>query len=260
MGSQRIDELLALCRTGTADEQYNAIFELEELGVREAVPVLLTLVSSPDSDVRVGVASALGTLGSCTSVAPALLSLLEDSSDVVRLMAIQSLDALGCTESVPHLIRRLAVDPDGLVRLQAAETLGELKDRAALPSLTAALRDPDAGVRSYAAESLGQLGERGVMPELRALLAVDQDPMVRASVFQALYALGDDEALASLLDGVDGVDDLLASVMLTLVARVMRPEHAALIRSRLEALMRSRPGLETEAQSLLSKLPGPAPG
>lgn len=260
MGNQEIETLLTLCRTGTVEEQCKAIVELEELRAREAVPVLLTLVSSPELGVRANVAHALGALGTCGLVAPTLLSFLDDPEDMVRFYAIESLEVLGCTESVPRLIQVLATDPDGLVRLQAAEALGELKVRAALPSLTAALRDPDAGVRSYAAEALGQLGERGVMPELRALLAVEEDPMVRASVFQALYTLGDDEALASLLDGVQGVDDLFASVMLSKAERVMRPEQAALLRSRLAALMRSRPSLDAKVQSLLSKLPGPAPG
>jgi HEAT repeat protein len=260
MGNQEIEELLTLCRTGTAAEQCDAVLKLEELRAREAVPVLLPLVSSFDPGVRANVAYALGTLGSCETVASALISLLEDPEDMVRVDAIQSLEALRCAECVPHLIRRLASDPDGLVRLQAAETLGTLGDRAALPALTSALRDPDEGVRSYAAQSLGQLGERGVMPELRALLAVEQDSMVRASVYQALYQLGDEQALASLLEGVDGVDDLMASVMLRMAARVTRPPQAELLRSKLQALRRSRPALEANAESLLSQVPGPAPG
>ncbi|WPB76452.1 HEAT repeat domain-containing protein [Archangium violaceum] len=260
MANQEIEKLLTLCRTGTAEEQCKAIVDLEDLRAREAVPVLLGLTSSPDPGVRANVATALGVLGSCESVAPVLLSLLEDPDDLVRVDAIQSLEELRCVECVPHLMRLLASDPDGLVRLQAAETLGVLKDRAALPSLTAALRDPDEGVRSYAAGSLGQLGERGVMPELRALLAAEQDPMVRASVYQALYQLGDEEALALLLDGVDAVDDLTAATMLNMAVRVIRPQQAELLRSRLQALRRSRPGLEGETESLLRKVPGSAPG
>ncbi|HYO73925.1 MAG TPA: HEAT repeat domain-containing protein [Archangium sp.] len=256
MEDQQIETLLTLCRTGTAEEQCKAIVDLEGMRAREALPVLLELVSSPDSDVRASVAFALGTLGACESVAPALLSFLEDPEVMVRVDAIQSLEELRCAECVPHLMRLLSADPDGLVRLQAAETLGVLKDRAALPSLTAALRDPDEGVRSYAAEALGQLGERGVMPELGALLAVEQDPVVRASVFQAFYLLGDEAALTLLLDGVESVDDQTAAILLNMATRVTRPPQAALLRSRLDALMRSRPALEAEAQSLLGKLPG----
>lgn len=259
MEDLQIETLLTLCRTGTAEEQCKAIVDLEELRAREAVPVLLGLASSPYPGVRANVASALGVLGSCESVAPTLLSLLDDPDALVRVMAIQSLEELRCAECVPHLIQHLASDPDALVRLQAAETLGASKDRAALPPLTSALGDPDAGVRSYAAESLGQLGERGVMPELRALLAVEQDPIVRASVYQSLYQLGDEEALAPLLDGVDGVDDQTAAVMLNMAARVTRPQQADLLRSRLQALRRSRPALEGETASLLRKVPGPAP-
>jgi len=260
MDGQGIDALLALCEKGTAKEQCGAIVDLEELRAREALPVLLGLVSSPDTAVRANVASALGKLGSCESVAPALLSLLEDPEALVRVMAIQSLGELRCAECVPRLMQGLASDPDPLVRLQAAETLGTLKDRAALPSLTSALRDPDEGVRSSAAEALGQCGERGVMPELSALLALERNPLVRASVLSALYQLGDEAALTLLLDGVEGVDDQTAATVLNLAVEVMRPHHAALLRSRLAALVHSRQTLAAEAESLLRRVSSPTPG
>jgi vesicle coat complex subunit len=259
MGSQGIDALLKLCRTGTAEEQCRAIVDLEDRRAREAVPVLLGLVSSPDKAVRANVASALGKLGSREAVAPALLSLLEDPEPLVRFHATQSLGELRCTECAPRLVQVLESEPDSLVRLQAAETLGMLKDCVALPSLRSALRDPDEGVRSRAAEALGQLGERGVMPELSALLAMEQSPRVRASLLSALYQLGEEAALARLLDGVEGVDDQTAATLLNMAAEVTLPQHAALLRSRLEALARSRQALAAEAQSLLRRVPGPVP-
>jgi HEAT repeat protein len=260
MEGQEIDTLLALCRTGSAEEQCRAIVDLEELGAREAVPVLLGLASSPDEGVRANVASALGKLGSCETVAPALLSLLEDPEALVRVIALQSLGELQCAECVPHARHALASDPDPLVRLQAAETLGALKDRAALPSLMSALRDPDEGVRSQAAESLGQLGERGVIPELDALLVTEQSPRVRATLLGARYHLGDEAALPLLLDEVEGMDDQTAATVLNLAVEMTRPQHAALLRSRLEALVRSRQALAAEAESLLRRVPDPAPG
>ena len=260
MDGHGIDALLALCKMGTAKEQCEAIVDIEELRAREALPVLLGLVSSPDSAVRANVASALGKLGSCESVAPALLSLLEDLEALVRVMAIQSLGELRCAECVPHLMQGLASDPDPLVRLQAAETLGTLKDRAALPSLTSALRDPDEGVRTYVAKALGQWGAREVMPELSALLALERNPLVRASVLSALYQLGDEAALTLLLDGVEGVDDQTAVTVLNLAVEVMRPHHAVLLRSRLEALVHTRQTLAAEAESLLHRVSGPTPG
>jgi len=254
MDSQEIDALLALCRTDSAEGQCRAIVDLEDMRAREAVPVLLGLVSSPDAGVRANVASALGKLGSCESVSPALLSLLEDPEALVRVNATQSLGDLRCTECAPRLRQVLTSDPDALVRLQAAETLGTLKDRAALPSMMSALRDPDEGVRAQAAEAMGQLGERVVMPELSALLATERSSLVRASLLGALYQLGDEAALALLLDEVEGMDDQTAATVLNLAMEVIRPPHAALLRSRLEVLVRSRQTLTAEAESLLRRL------
>jgi HEAT repeat protein len=256
MESQGIDALLALCRTGSPEEQCRVIVDLEAMGAREAVPVLLGLSSSPSKAVRANVASALGKLGSCEAVLPTLLSLLEDPETLVRVTAIESLGELRCGECTARLMSVLAADLDPLVRLQAAETLGTLKERAASLSLISALRDPDEGVRAQAAEALGQLGERGVMPELRAQLAVEQSPLARASLLSALYQLGDEAALALLLDGVEGMDDQTAATVLGMAADVTRPQHTALLRSRLETLVRSRQALAAEARSLLRKAPG----
>ena len=254
MEGQEIDALLALCRTGSAEEQCRAIVDLEEMRALEAVPVLLGLVSSRDEGVRANVAVALGKLGSCESVTPALLSLLEDPEALVRVNAVQSLGDLRCTECAPRLRQVLTSDPEPLVRLQAAETLGTLKDRAALPSMMSALRDPDEGVRAQAAEALGQLGEHVAIPELSTLLATERSPLGRASLLGALYQLGDETALALLLDEVEGVDDQTAATVLNLAVEVIRPQDVDLLRWRLKSLVRSRQTLTAEAESLLRRL------
>lgn len=253
MASEEIDALLALCRTGSAEEQYRAIVDLEDRRAREAVPVLVGLISSTDTGVRANVASALGKLGSCETVAPALLSLLKDPEALVRVNALQALSELRCTECTSLVSQGLASDPDPLVRSQAAETLGTLKDPVALPSLLSALGDPDEGVRSRAAEALGELGEHHVVPELKAFLSIEQSPLVRAFLLGALYQLGDEAALILLLDLVDGVDDQTAVTILHMAADLTRPQHVALLRSKLQTLKRSRQELAAEVRSLLRR-------
>jgi hypothetical protein len=76
----------------------------------------------------------------------------------------------------------------------------------------------------------------------------------------ALYQLGDEAALPLLLDEVAGVDDQTAATVLNLAVEVSRPQHAALLRSRLEELARSRQALAAEAESLLRRVPDPASG
>jgi HEAT repeat protein len=253
METRDIPELLALCRTGSVEEQCRAIVELEELQAREAVPVLLELVSSMDRGVRANVAAALGKLGMCEVVAPTLLALLGDPESLVRGNAIQSLSELRCLECVPQVRQCLASDPDPLVRLQAAEALGSQMDGASLPYLRSALEDEDEGVRAYAAEALGQLGDPAVMLDLRTHVEREQSLRVKASLLGALYQLGDDGALADLLVLVDGLDDQTAATVLNLAAELTRAPHAALLRSKLQALKALRPGLMAEAESLLRK-------
>jgi HEAT repeat protein len=71
----------------------------------------------------------------------------------------------------------LGRSPDPRERAAAARKLGELKAAAALPELTAALRDADGRVRAAAADALGKLGEpaREAVPALRAAIAKEED-------------------------------------------------------------------------------------
>lgn len=254
MGSQEVSALLALCKTGSAEEQRGAIIALEELLAREAVPVLLSLLSSPDEGVRANIAVALGKLGSCDEVMPALLALAQDESALVRVNALQALGDLGCAESAVLLRQLLVGDPDPLVRLLAAETLGVLGDRQALSSLVSALGDADEGVRSYAAAALGRMGEHTAMPAVRAHLALEQSTPVKASLLGALYQLGDDEALAPLLALADEVDSQTAATVLNVAAALSSVRHKPMLRSRLEAISRTRPELAAEVESLLQRL------
>lgn len=260
MDADEVSALIAICRTGTAEEKCRAIVDLEDLEAREALPVLIELVSSSDDGVRANVAAALGKLGSCDTAAPSLMMLLDDADALVRVNASQSLGELRCNEGAHRLRSLLVSDPDPLVRLQAAETLGVLRDRASLPSLVDSLRDPDEGVRTYAAKALGQLGVKDAILELQAHAGMEPSPLVKASLLGALYLLGDEAVLAPLLNLVDGVDDRSASTLLNTAAQWVLPQHTALLRSKLEAIARTRPGLVAEAESLLRRLPGGAPG
>src|SRR5690606_35884078 len=186
----------------------------------------------------------------CDTAAPTLIAFLDDASVLVRVTAIQALDELQCSKSIPQLKRLLGADPDPLVRLQAAETLGALKDAAAMTPLLSALKDPDDGVRSYAAKALGQLGQQEAKAELQDRAAMEQSPLVKASLLGALYQLGDETVWARWLALVDEVDDQTAGTILNGISYLILPHHASLLRSKLEAIGDARPGLAEEAQLL----------
>jgi len=100
---------------------------------------------------------------------------------------------------VPEMISAFesAADDDPRVRHYLALSLGHLGDRAASPTLIAALQDRDPTTRLYAAWALGTLGDpRGVDPLIGKF--GDDDPGVRKMAVYAAGALGDDRALPGL--------------------------------------------------------------
>lgn len=84
-------------------------------------------------------------------------------------------------------------DADVAPRRAAARALADARGaEAALPALTAALRDGDAEVRAQAAQAIERLGPKAApaAADLRDLLAREPQPEVRARVARALSAVG----------------------------------------------------------------------
>jgi HEAT repeat protein len=100
---------------------------------------------------------------------------------------------------VPEMIAAFeeAVDDDPRVRHYLALSLGHLGDRAATPTLIAALDDRDSTTRLYASWALGNLADpRGVEPLLGRF--GDDDPGVRKMAVYAAGTLGDERAIPGL--------------------------------------------------------------
>lgn len=151
----------------------------------EAVDRIETLLqNSPDPDVRVAAAGALGDLGDAESV-PALLGAFDDEEENVRWLAVEGLRKLNAVQAVPRISRVLQQDPSPRVRAIAASALGELGQPAGVPSLRQALQDASERVRQKAAAALLQLAvdnyermiiiaeafrDRGLLSEARQVL------------------------------------------------------------------------------------------
>ena len=108
----------------------------------------------------------------------------------------------GCSEPQPtltggkpagHWVEQLSANPDAKVRKEAAFKLGNVgpADPAALPALTAALKDRDAAVRREAVLALVKFGPsaRPVVPALVDLRDRDRDPKVRGYAAKAVEKL-----------------------------------------------------------------------
>ncbi len=127
-----------------------------------AVPSLAELGTSETAvlPVRLATVSALGHIGSLSALGP-LLELARDPAPGLRVRALESLARVGDPRAEPA-VRAGFEDAEDRVRAAAARAAGLLGLRAALPELTARLRDRFWETRFRAAEALYRLGSPGI--------------------------------------------------------------------------------------------------
>jgi HEAT repeat protein len=150
-----------------AQRRRDAAKRLGELLDPSSMNTLLAAAGDEDSQVRWAVVQTLGILGDVDAVGT-LLSALRDADLLVVDAAAEALVKLG-TPSVKGLIAALD-DPRVDTRGAAVEALGKLKVEAAVPKLTALLKDEarprheQHSVGSLAQAALEQIGALGVTP------------------------------------------------------------------------------------------------
>lgn len=188
-----------------------------------------------DPHVRRYAAWALGELEDSRGVRP-LIEALGDGNAEVRLVAGWALGEIKDHMAIPPLIDLLE-DDDPLVREMAVLALGEIEHPAAVEPLSDAYRR-ESGLREPVIWALGEIGGREAEAEreaifaawgrgswendeiwtgrlgsteasamegdVRALLAAlaDDDPWMRRSAAEWLGCLGDERAVAGLLDAL----------------------------------------------------------
>lgn len=156
-----VPELLRLCRESKDGQvQIDCLVALGELGAREAVPILLERLRSPQGLFRVVAARALGDIGA-------------ESPTVLR----------GLCASVQ--------DPDEKVRVEAIASLGRL--RAATDEVVAAmdagLRDDSAAVREAAIVAVGRVGVADKKVLLRLCSIASDDVGARRRIRRTMSLL-----------------------------------------------------------------------
>ncbi|MGK5684294.1 HEAT repeat domain-containing protein [Actinoplanes sp. URMC 104] len=173
---------------------------LGDLGLREAVPELCTLLTDRDPEVRIVAVRALGRIGDPKAAwrviasldrpdpVPSLLAThafvqmgretevtlsaaLDHPQARVRAVCLDALGLLGATGAVSRMARVLAEDEVLDVRVAAATNLGRLGARGALQPLIDVLDPPHPDrLRAAAARALGDLGSPAAVPALGAHL------------------------------------------------------------------------------------------
>jgi HEAT repeat protein len=162
---------------------------------KEAVPVLMKILTNEKHQVRAGAAWALARIGA-TEAVPILKKALEtDDKSNLHLAAPMALMVLapGNDEyirlSVPNLIRLLD-HKAGLIRREAAMTLAMIgpKSASAVDKLAVTLSDPDPSIRIAALAALAAIGPAatGALPAIIPNLTAAELP-VR---YSAIFAIG----------------------------------------------------------------------
>lgn len=175
---------------GNPWQQARSALVLAQMGCREALPAIISLLERPYTDVRLAGVNALGIVGVPEAIKP-LVGLLPGSSGREARAVLSAL--LRCARGAPELLVPYLQHPYPLVRLVTAAALAELARPTELPALLAAVTDGEAEVRSRVAQALARTGAREATPGL-ARLAADPVWFVRLQAAGALGEIGGERA------------------------------------------------------------------
>ncbi|BDA67148.1 HEAT repeat-containing PBS lyase [Calothrix sp. PCC 7716] len=196
LGSVAIPKLVEILSDDTLDEElrWYAVRILGELKNESAIPVLIELIQTDDSEELKSMASvALGQLGSKAILS--LSSLLADSD--TRFLATQALCYIRNKETILPLLS-VAEDFQVAVRVAAIEALSSFHDSRVLAVLLRSLDDESAQVRRTVVTGLGYRRDlHNSELDLVALLQpklYDSDSRVASAAVVALSRMGDDAA------------------------------------------------------------------
>ncbi|MCK4307846.1 HEAT repeat domain-containing protein [candidate division WOR-3 bacterium] len=197
---------------------------------KPAVPQLIKVLKSEESDVVGDTVDILGNIGDERAIKP-LFQVLKNfaKEPYIRKTVAKALDRLGWKpendkEKVYYLFalnkfKKLATvekkalipaiepliqmlkDEDNIVRSGAAKALalGEVGDERAVEPLIQMLKDENKWVRSGAAKALGKIGDERAVESLILAALKDEDANVRWWSAKALGKVGDERAVESLI-------------------------------------------------------------
>ena len=198
LGSMRRPEASRVAMAGLSDAspivKAVAAKAILAIGPEESVAALLPLLSDKDEFVRREVAYALGLTRSRSATSALTGLLVNDKEDGVRAAAAVALGEIGDESGVVTLSSVLAADQNNkkreknvFVMRAAAKSLGQIKSRAGVPALVAALGNEslDGDIRREAAQALGGIGDPSTVPALRTA-ANSGDPYLAQAAVNAI--------------------------------------------------------------------------
>ncbi|HSP62321.1 MAG TPA: HEAT repeat domain-containing protein [Pyrinomonadaceae bacterium] len=200
------------------EERRDALIRLGNMKRPDASRAASASLNDVAVQVRVAAAHAVVFLPPAEA-AGLLLPLLRDRAEFIRREAAYALGETRSPSAVARLSELLAGDKEAAVRGAAAVALGQIGDETAVNALSKALSGmkkkkaapADEFLMRSAAHSLGQIRSRAGLPALIAALSADQNPLdVRREAAAALGVIGDAAAAPSLRAVLDSSDPYLA--------------------------------------------------
>jgi HEAT repeat protein len=207
-------------RLSSADmeERRDALMRLGNLKRSDASRVAAAGLNDTEVQVRVAAAHAVVFLPPAEA-AGLLLPLLQDRAEFIRREAAYAVGETRSRSAVARLSELLSGDKEAAVRGAAAVALGQIGDETAVNALSQALSGmkkkkaapADEFLMRSAAHSLGQIRSRAGLPAVLAALSNDQTPLdVRREAAAALGLIGDPSAAPALRAVLDSSDPYLA--------------------------------------------------
>jgi HEAT repeat protein len=200
------------------EERRDALMRLGNMKRPDASRVAAAGLNDQEVQVRVAAAHAVVFLPPAEASA-LLLPLLQDRGEFIRREAAYALGETRNRSAVGRLSELLSSDKEAAVRSAAAVALGQIGDETAVNALSQALSGlkkkkaapADEFLMRSAAHSLGQIRSRAGLPALIAALSGDENALdVRREAAAALGLIGDPSAAPSLRAVLDSSDPYLA--------------------------------------------------
>lgn len=200
-----------------------AISGIAKRSAPEAIHALLELMREDHRNLSV-LNSALQVLSMVdVETLPTLLEFLKSPDADLRMQAALALGEQRDSATVPDLLEALN-DPDVNVRYHVIEALGKIRDTRATERLLEIARSQEFFLSFPAVDALKEIGDPSTAASLRELLSVET---LREPVLAALGELGDETAVAPLANVVNVAPDeaLVASAALSKIYDRFEEKH-----------------------------------
>jgi HEAT repeat protein len=192
----RISTLAKVLQKGDIHSRKQSLISLRQIGP-PAVSVLITALDSPDPEVQLNSAIALGLTGAEAKLAVPKLIQLAIYPSLTQLKAIEALGRVGpdASASIPILIENLA-SSDWLIRSSSAQALGKIGFAESVPELILATNDDNSIVSQRSAVALAKIGPTAIKDIANTLQAGNAPTKIRKYLAYTLGEIGGSAQIA----------------------------------------------------------------